>query len=302
MTSNCKIINNSFDSNYHLSGIFLEYSMNNTMTQNTIIANNDSAIQSSYHGILLWGSNGNHILDNTIISENDQCWGGLCLWYSNGNSVKNNRFVKNGLEWYESSDNVIEDNTVNGKPLAFLENKSYETIDDAGQVFLINCDHITVRNLQISHTENGIYSYQTSSSVVTGNTISWCRQGIKLERSRFNTISQNTLDHHWYGILLVAGFSNTISSNTITNGYYGGIYANSLRASLYKNSIKESAVGIHITGWGLNAVSTNILQDCTLGVYLEDTIRNTIIRNTFKGNNEDATFFNAYYIWWRRNY
>jgi parallel beta-helix repeat protein len=64
----------------------------------------------------------------------------------------------------------VGDNTVNGKPLACLEDVSNYKVEDAGQVILVNCTNITIVNLDLSNTSIGIELLNTKDSKVLNNT------------------------------------------------------------------------------------------------------------------------------------
>ncbi|MEM2410797.1 MAG: NosD domain-containing protein, partial [Thermofilaceae archaeon] len=92
-------------------GIRLKNSRNITITGNTI-ANN------MWSGIYLYESSGNTITGNTLSNNGE----GIYLSFSDGNRITGNVFSKCGLYVYDSYSNVVEGNSVNGRPLVYLEN------------------------------------------------------------------------------------------------------------------------------------------------------------------------------------
>jgi parallel beta-helix repeat protein len=88
-------------------------SNNNTITGNNVRNNN-------WGGIGLYdSSNNNTITGNNICNNGGR---GIHLYdSSNNNTVTGNVFVNDGLSVYFSYQNTVEDNTVNGKPLVYLE-------------------------------------------------------------------------------------------------------------------------------------------------------------------------------------
>jgi len=68
-------------------------------------------------GIELFCSNYSIIENNTCDSNSF----GIGLGDANNNTLISNIFVNNGLFVWYSHDNIVEDNTVNGKPLVYLE-------------------------------------------------------------------------------------------------------------------------------------------------------------------------------------
>ncbi len=127
----CNICNNTVSNNR--PGIELHSSSNNTIAGNTVLNN--------YDGISLWYSSNNTITNNNILNNR---FYGLNLGDSSNNTITNNTFINDGLGVFDSYQNNIEDNTVNGKPLVYLEDVSDKAVKDAGQVVLVRCNNITV--------------------------------------------------------------------------------------------------------------------------------------------------------------
>jgi parallel beta-helix repeat protein len=161
-------------------------SNNNTITGNNVCNNSGSGISLSY-------SNNNTITGNNI-SNNKYC--GIAFDGSN-NTITGNTFVNNGLFVIEAYQNTVEDNIVNGKPLVYLEDASDYKVEDAGQVILLNCNNITVENLDLSNTSGGIALWKTENSKISNNTV--CNNnfvGISLyDSSNNNTITASTSPH-----------------------------------------------------------------------------------------------------------
>ena len=97
-------------------------------------------------GIKLYGANNSIIAENNL-SGNDY---GIYLNSSSNNTITDNSFVNDGLFVSYSYNNTVVNNTVNGKPLVYLEGVSHHTVSDAGQVILVNCSAIWVKNLDLS--------------------------------------------------------------------------------------------------------------------------------------------------------
>ncbi|MEM3788300.1 MAG: NosD domain-containing protein [Candidatus Bathyarchaeia archaeon] len=200
-------------------GLWLSYSSYNSISGNNITAN-------SWEGIMIYVSDNNIVCRNNItnngyglwlsyssynsISGNNitaNSWEGIGLDYSSNNSISGNMFTDDGLFVWDSYDNVIKDNLVNGKPLIYLEGVSYLTVEDAGEVILVNCDGIVLENLNLTRTDIGIELWMTNNTRITNNNIA-----ANVE----------------YGVLLVHSYYNIVFGNNITNNGYdinaGGIH------------------------------------------------------------------------------
>ena len=204
------IINNNIISNNDY-GIYLCHSNNNSISNNDIISN-------KYDGIDLEYSSNNSISSNNISSNN---WFGIILWLSNENTIRKNEIINDGLFVKCSYSNIVENNTVNGKPLVYLEGKSDEFIDNAGQVILVKCKNITVMNSELTNTDFGIELFESDNCLISNNNISSNRFGIYLGGSNNNSISENKISSNGCGISLERSNNNNISENKISSNYWG---------------------------------------------------------------------------------
>jgi parallel beta-helix repeat protein len=232
-TENSKISNNTACNNW--GGIRLYYSSNNTITFNNV-SNNDE-------GIRLDDSSNNFITGNNV-SNNVF---GIYLYYSsNNNTITGNVFVNGGLSVYFSYQNTVEDNTVNGKSLVYLEDVSDYKVEDAGQVIIVNCNNISIENLDLSNTDVGIVLGKTENSKISNNTV--CNNnwgGIRLEdSSNNNTITGNNVssNNYWSGIQLSFSSNNKITGNNVSNNNRGGIrlYYSSNNKVYFNNFINNT--------------------------------------------------------------
>jgi len=272
-TDNCKIRNNNISSN--LRGIVLYYSNNNILTNNTVLSN--------IGGIsLLWNSNNNSLTNNTIF-DNSQ---GVRLGASN-NSLMNNIFINDGLSVYHSYQNTVEDNTVNGKPLVYLEDTSDIEVADAGQVILVNCDNITVENLNLSNTSVGLHLWETDNCKIRNNNISSNNgDGIFLGNSNNNNLSDNTILNNYNGIRLDYSNNNILTSNVMLNNNADGIYLiSSNDGILTNNTILNNLAGIYLYRSSNNAITNNNVSSNNIdGIGLQESSNNTLISNIASDN------------------
>lgn len=278
------------------NGIVLYQASNNTLVNNTCVNNRfnsillsqspnstlgNDTVENSQYGISLVGDSGNSILENNTIDSNS--YYGISLSASN-NTLRNNIFVNNGLE--AGGSNLVENNTVNGKPLVYLENESNRTITNAGQVILINCDNITVRDLSISNATVGVELRGTNNSEIVNNDVSNNPNGIRLYDSDNNILKNNTIENNWdCGILLSNSSNNTIENNTIGNNSMGI----DLAYSSDNNSIEY------------NNVLNNYKGICS---YARSSDNNVVHFNNIVGNSEYGAFSEGGYVfhaennWW----
>ena len=196
-------------------GICLNYSNNNIITENNV--------DHHHEGITLYYSSNNSINGNNVAKNR---WGvylfgfGPKGWSSN-NSIVGNTFTNDGLLVdLGSYQNRVEDNVVNARPLVYLEGVSDYTVDGAGQVILIFCDNIRVKNLNLSNTTVGLELMGTRNSKIENNNIANSEYGIAVASSSNNNIVGNNIITNSYGIWLWGWSSNNsiYHNNFINNG------------------------------------------------------------------------------------
>jgi len=244
-------------------GIYLLYSNNNSISNNIISSNNKD-------GIHLYFSNSNSISNNNISSNN----GGILLSHSNENTIRKNEFINNGLFVHYSYGNIVENNTVNGEPLVYLENESDKFIDNAGQIILVRCKNITVMNAELTNTDVGIELLYSDNCLISNSIISSNNDyGIELWYSNNNSISNNIIGSNNWGIDLCFSNNNSISNNMIRSNKYGIHPYFSTNNSISENNISSNKYGIHF--W----ISNNNI------IYLNNFINNTYNAHSHRSKN-----------------
>ena len=241
-SNNNTISNNNYSNNIE-DGIHLRSSNNNNTIFNNNCSNND-------RGIHLWNSNNNNTIFNNNCSNNDE---GIYLVYSNNNSISNNNCSNNGdgiyldfsnnnklkgnimlengivIEGYSLSDYTHEidiSNIVNGKPVYYWKDVEGGRITDgAGQLILVNCTNIAIKNQSLNNASVGIQIAFSSFITIKNNKCSNNRDGIHLWYSNKNSISNNNCSNNEDGIhLIFFSDNNSISNNNCSNNDEDGIY------------------------------------------------------------------------------
>jgi parallel beta-helix repeat protein len=185
-------------------------------SDNTVLYNTIS--ENKWSGIELDEDSNHNIFGNSIL-KNDR---GIWLTDSENINIESNVFTDDGIYLYGSFNNSVVNNTVNGKPLVYLENERDAIIDkDAGQIVMIKCDNITVKNQDISNTKVGIYLELTNNCSLLDNYISNNDYGIRLRTSNNNKITNNTLSNNEYGLYSYISSDNSIVNNLLMKNKYG---------------------------------------------------------------------------------
>jgi len=307
-TSDSRVSRNNINASY---GIILDESSNNTVSDNNITA-------SHHYGISLWGSQNNEISKNsvtaTIRTGNRPTFirTGILLAYSSNNNsliMNNVTHCENGIQLWDSSDNVLRNNimadneynflvedgfmndvdtsnTIDGKPIYYLINKQDLTIpSEAEFVALINCTRMTVQGLAFSsHNKPGMLLAWTANSTITKNNITRPGNGIKLHQCSNNSIFENNITTDIY---LENSFNNEIFENNIT---FGGIYLRiSSENTVSGNTIARSENGLNLYNSSKNVLSGNNISKCEVGIRLDiNCNNNTLYRNFIKTSNREG--------------
>ena len=295
--------------NYDNYGIYIFGCEDNIITNNSLV---DCEV-----GISLVSSNYTVISDNFFQNEED----GLSLSWSTGNIISRNTFVNDGLFLYDSFDNSVTDNTVNGKPLIYLEDESDRTIpEEAGQILLVTCDNINIQNQDIGDTNVAIELLSSEHCVISDNTLRSNRRNIHLRDSDFNVIRDNivrsedwfifmhTLElrnsddneivgneffitHDYSAVYFTESSRNRFSKNDILgvsdSVHYRLILSNSDGNTIYKNTIESG--DISLSNGRRNTILDNRIADGSLG--LGGGRRNTITGNFISTDFDDCGIY-----------
>jgi parallel beta-helix repeat protein len=234
----------------------LVFSDNNILKSNEIRDNMDS-------GIFIPEGKENTITDN-IVSGNRH---GIVLGGSK-NKLRNNQMKGNlfnfGLADYASGDmdyDIDSSNIVDGKSIYYLRGVSDRVIDsssNAGMVCCINCNHITVKDLNLTNMTCGIYLVNTSNSNIKRNSFNNVDYGI-LQMNTSNLVIQgNNFDNVDDGIIQINASNLVIQGNNINNATESGIV---LGGSTNNTIIGNKIFGIGMWGIGLEESNNNIIKD-----------------------------------------
>jgi parallel beta-helix repeat protein len=239
------------------NGIYLCRSSNNRICRNRITAN-------TYIGISLSQSSNNSVVGNNITASN--CYG-IYVDESLNNNITENVFTKVGLFVADSYGNLVEGNVVNGKPLVYLEKVSDYAVGDAGQVVLVNCDNVSVENLNLTDTTLGLELWETKN----------CK------------IASNSIANNWYGIRLIESLNNSIVKNSIMASNRWGIwFDSSSNNSMIRNHIANHYTGIWFSSSSNNKIiGNNVTENKHWGIVFQESLNNSICQNNITNNKDD---------------
>ena len=236
-------------------GIYLWNATGCTITGNTLTYNG--------YGIYILGASQNTITGNTA-TNNDI---GIGLEASSNNILRDNVMDNNNnLAVYGTQaphfDNDIDDsNTVSGKKVYYLISQNNliinpSTYPDVGYLALVNCQNITVNNLEITKNAHGILLAYTTGATITQNVLKDNSVGVGLVASTANYIVDNDIVENTRGIQLSnSSTSNTISANDVSSNKEGMFLFSSSQNTFFGNNITNNEIGV-----GFKAASNNMFR------------------------------------------
>ena len=163
---------------------------------------------------------------NNILEKNSNygVFIGFSKPYGLTQEVINNIFIDNGLTIHECNfdEFIVLNNYVNGLPLGYFINQQDLIITiKYGQIFLINCRNITLKNQNCSNTELAILIMESSDCHLINCLVSNCPStglygGLRIIDSNGINVTQSTFRNNKYGIKVVSSDFIHISNNTFS--------------------------------------------------------------------------------------
>ncbi len=251
------------------------------------IANNSATLNDGY-GFLFENACENAIENNTADSN---MMYGFYLFNSWGNTLQNNMMSDNYLNF--GADGVLEpnrietNNLVDDKPIYFFVNRDGIELDsssNAGTVYFVSCNNVSVRDLSLEYNECGIYLSNTSGARLENNSFSENLCGIYLYNSEGGTLVNNSASSNSAGIYVVSTQNNTVADNILSANGYGILLDTSESNSLLNNSASDSFVGVYAYGSKNNTFAENLANNNLEGIYLESSDNNKLINNDASEN------------------
>lgn len=242
------------------AGILLDSADNVTVINNVVSGHS--------RGIDLNFSNDN-VLENNSVSNNVD---GIFLHVSFGNTLRNNTMQSNFFNFgaYTFNGNLDNDigvdNTVDGKPIYYLVNQSDVVLDsssDAGTIYCIGCNDISVMDLTISDNTDGVFLYNTEGVVLDNLTISNTLTGVYSYGSSGILLNNSVISRSVFeGVNFMESDNNVVVNNTLNENYVGfNLYFSS--DNLIYNNLFNNMVNIESKG-SMNTWNTTLTNSTNI--------------------------------------
>jgi len=285
-TGYLSIIDNDFDAKNSIEGIEITYCDQAEVTGNTITF---AAPMSNNSGLFV------NVCKGGLFSHNTFAFCDLGISSSMDALVQENQISSGGFSVSDSPNLSMVGNSVNGKPIVYRENSQGETIEEAGQIILVGCSDMVVRNATITSTNLGVCLEDCGNTLVESCTFVDCRFGIYLNDDNGVSLIDN----------LILGQAATYVTGISGDSWYASIAGNQIRGhtrsaidlvgfhcTIEGNTIslprEGESVGISLLGdhnvVARNHVSDNEKQGIAVGHYIgmgeEGTVKeNDLINN-----------------------
>ncbi len=267
------------------SGISLSESTGNDIAHNII--------ENRKYGIYLEESSKNNIKYNNI-SNNE--YGGIRLEDSRIVTIIGNNFTGDGISFSInfhptfSSEYIISENLVNGKPLYFYKNQKNIILKNApvGSLIFSNCTNINLENLKIDSTDIGVYFTLSSNISIRNCSIFNTIYGIRSYHSKNVNISQNEIKNSDKGIFLYQTPFGNITNNKIFQCVGSGIYLEySSNYNISNNNISfNNRWGIRIWRYSNECyiINNDILSNGEAGLRIDYSPYTLVFSNRLSNN------------------
>jgi len=267
----------------------------------------DNEIKDGETGVDIgYDSSFNIINDNDFI--NNSC--GVALnSVSNNNTISNNYLIGCGFRvGSDSYQNTFYGNLINDKPFLFLVDEQDLVFDDVdvGEIILINCNNITVKNIEISESTYAMKLIYSNHCFISNNTFQLNKHsGIILDSCNYNTITDNfiysnsrmgvSLDSEY---LVPCGYNNISRNNIIDNWMHGVYISGSNNNIISGNNFQGNGFhpNIYYFGAGVflefdadnNKIYRNIIQNNYRGISISNSFYNSISYNIIRNSSENG--------------
>ena len=256
-----RISNNTVEECY--IGINSDSGPQNIITDNVVSGNTGG-------GISLLGSgctvSGNNIADNLEF--------GLYIGpTSPSNTITGNTFVNDGLfgQFIGSDYNDISSNTVNSKPLVFLEKVNGYSVPSAGQVVAKDCSDITISGLNLSAASVGVELWNSVNCHIQGTTLKGNNFGIYMDNhSSNNVVSTCDISSNSYGVYIFGqSNSNSVQQSTLNdNTNVGLVVGFSANNELISSTLDANVGAVSLTSCSGTLIQGNSVNGAAYGIVI----------------------------------
>jgi parallel beta-helix repeat protein len=233
------------------------------MMESSGITVEGSTIGGNVRGLYIYNASGNTFAGNSIINNEigvDVRSSRNIMFRNNNFNNQHNLVVYGDLLSHFAID-IDTSNTVDNKKVYYLNNQenlviSPSTYPDVGILALVDCNNITIQDLQLTSNGQGIILAFTTNSKILRNTITSCHNGILLFSSSNNELTDNIITETYRAVQISrTSKNNRIDSNNIANNEQGILLFDSTSNTFIGNYVENNSMGI-----GFSSSSNNMIR------------------------------------------
>lgn len=259
----------------------------NSTIRGNLIANNDD------NGIYLDDGGKNKIIGNRI--ENNR-WIGINI-YSKYNILSDNRMFNNSLRVGYFMDefttqNISQNNTVNGKPVYYYKNVNMNNASfsgNAGEIILGNVSYFRIENVVLSNGSVGINIGYSKYITISNNTIeNQSAYAIFMQYCSDNIIENNKMYGNRNGVFMRYSDNIRIKDNDMGNMFQSSVWLMHSDNNIIENNniYGENAYEIELEASDDNRISNNTISKADTAIILYRGSQG----NTINGNDIENTY------------
>ena len=201
-----------------------------------------------------WGVYASHSpglrVGSCVISNSS--WGMLLLT-SPRSALVGNAFEGTGFYPFESFDLTVANNTVNGKPLVYLEGVEGAVVRDAGQVMVVRSNRVSVVGVNLSRTSVGIALIRANNSLIENCSVIESRWGVLFHGAAGSQVRNCTLAGNEVGLYFFESAGNELSGNLLLSNSVGLRLVGSTANAVWGNCFVANKVEAELAGGQGNA-------------------------------------------------
>ncbi|MEM1551928.1 MAG: NosD domain-containing protein [Candidatus Bathyarchaeia archaeon] len=261
--------------------------------QNIVVKN--LTLENNWEGILFQNTNNSRMENLTLINN----YYGVYFIGSSYNALRGNTLINNsfnfgvhGLYLHHFLHDVDTTNTINGKPIYYLVNKTKLWISSEtqpvqiGYLALVNSTGCVVENLTFTNNIQGLLFAYVKDSLIRKVILRGNDQGILMISCESNIVVESHIANNGVGILLGQSLKNLLSFNNVTNNHYGISIIHSENNTVSDNNVANNLKdGFYLRMANITSIlRNNITMNAVGGVVLASSHFTTIAKNKILGN------------------
>ncbi len=257
-----------------------------------IVLLDNNVSNSGIYGIAL-SNVSDYTMVGNVIQGGD--FAGIGLHASPNGIISNNTLINTGME--VGGGNItdliqikVENNSVNDKPLVFMQNQVGGVIEEpAGQIILVNSTSIEIKNQVISNTTTGITLLYSNNNTLKNNVVlNTTNDAFFILNSNNTIVKQNiAADSRDSGFYFISASNLTALENEAWRNSVGMVVSKGLNLHLENNSMTFNDMGllVGVLNGSISLVHNVLTNNTYEGIRITRS-KSILIRQNLVSNNQ----------------